>query len=41
MTFNIIDKNGQYLGTVYAPNYETALRRAVAEYGLEVEVEER
>ncbi len=41
MTFRIIDKNGMYLGTIYAPNYETAFRRAVAEYGLEIELEEK
>ena len=41
MTFNVIDKNGQYLGTIYAPNYSTAFERAVHEYGLEIEVEEK
>ena len=40
MRYLVIDKDGYKCGTVYAPNAETALERAIKEYGLEVEVEE-
>ena len=40
MRYLVLDKDGKKVGTVYAPNNETALERAVKEYGLEVEVEE-
>jgi len=40
MRYLVIGKKGENLGTVYAPNAETALERAIKEYGLEVEVEE-
>ena len=40
MKFKITDNKGRYLGHLYAPNYDTALGRAVSIYGIDVEVEE-
>ena len=36
-----ITKNGEFLGTIYAPNYTTALARAVEIYGTNIEIEEK
>ena len=33
-------RNNEKLGIIYAPNYQTALERAVREYGMDVDVEE-
>ncbi len=41
MTFKIINRDRIVIDTVYAPNYDVALRRAIHLYGLEIEVEEK
>jgi len=40
MRFIVVDRDGNRVGSVYGPNYETALKRAIKQYGMEVEIEE-
>jgi len=40
MRYLVLSANGDKVGTIYAPNNETALERAVKEYGMDVSVEE-
>ena len=40
MRYIVIGKDGNNVGTVYAPNEDAALERAVKKYGLEIEVKE-
>ena len=40
MTRYFVRREGQVVGAIYAPNEKEAFRRAVMEYGLDIDLEE-